>query len=146
MNPFQSHPTYSKRSHIIPAACPRHPSTVIFADAQLRLAVNEYTSYVGSRAGITMLLTHGTSFNKDFWDIILQQWLRPDSPLSLARILALDAVNHGDSATLNAHLLTSTSESSRDPFSPGKMVPSDVFQPLTSLIRRSADTSISLLA
>lgn len=110
MNPFEPRSTYNKRAHIIPAACPRHPSTVILPDAQLRLAVNEYRSCRVLEAGITLVLTHGTSFNKELWEPLIQQWIKHDSPLPITRVLALDAANHGDSAVLNEEVLGATSE------------------------------------
>lgn len=86
---------------MIPAFHPRHPATVTSAEDHLHIVVNEYTSLRASRQGLKLVLTHGTSFNKDLWKPIVEFLLRDASPVPISCILALDAVNHGDSASAN---------------------------------------------
>jgi hypothetical protein len=100
-----------RRTHLVPATCPRKLRTTDPNDAQLILAVNEYRPTVDRKTGITIILTHGTSFCKELWEPLIEIWLREDSPLPISVIYALDAVTHGDSAVVNRQHLTALSES-----------------------------------
>ena len=102
---------FQKRLHLIPATYPRHPLTVIDARVQLRLAVYEYWLRTSSDATFTLIFTHGTSFNKDLWDMAIERLLfHPEIAFRTARILAIDAATHGDSAVFNRDALGETSQ------------------------------------
>lgn len=103
------HPqTYTRQTHVIPASQPKRGDNTVRHELKgtLRLSVHEY-SVTGSRNdGITVILTHGTSFNKYFWQLIIDDILyRNDARSSIRRLIAIDAANHGDSAVLNQTVL-----------------------------------------
>ncbi|GAM89100.1 hypothetical protein ANO11243_071350 [Dothideomycetidae sp. 11243] len=98
---------YERRTHVVPAAHPRLNGTVITADTQLQLVVHEYLVHDAPIHGHTWVMTHGTSFNKDLWQAIIDDLLvRSNIRSATRRIFAVDAVNHGDSAILNKSRLT----------------------------------------
>lgn len=95
-------PTYQKSVHTIQASFPRNPDTVISPDVKLNLVVEEYIIPTAPARGLSLLLTHGTSFNKGFWELIIKEILdKPGVSSCTKRILTLDAANHGDSAVMN---------------------------------------------
>jgi hypothetical protein len=108
MDVFQQTSRYARRLHIIPAAFPRKAGTTTTPDTRLYLAVHEYWLPNSGNPEFTLLLTHGTSFNKDLWEIIINDLLeRPGLAGRTVRILALDAATHGASAVCNiGHLGT----------------------------------------
>ncbi|KAH7389974.1 Alpha/Beta hydrolase protein [Pyrenochaeta sp. MPI-SDFR-AT-0127] len=92
----------SKRVHTIPASFPRCVNTVINPSARLQLVVDEYVIPTPSRDGFTLLFTHGTSFNKSLWELVIRTLLNNSSIAPyIKRVLAVDAINHGDSALAN---------------------------------------------
>lgn len=99
-----------RESRLVPAAHPRALSTVKSPDDRLFVSVNEYRPETPT-SGVTLLLTHGTSFCKELWEPLIEFWLREGSPLRIAAVFALDAVNHGDSAVANEKQLGSSSKS-----------------------------------
>lgn len=105
---------YIRRTHIIYASAPRPGDVSIRGDlsSRLRLAVHEYNVADAESSGYTLILTHGTSFNKFFWELIIQYLLSSTSGVkpAIKRILAIDAANHGDSALLNRGVLPSKGE------------------------------------
>ncbi|KAJ6277897.1 hypothetical protein J3E71DRAFT_365107 [Bipolaris maydis] len=94
-----------RRRHTVPASWPRHSSTVTSPDASLLIVVDEYSSMEQRDSDYVVVLTHGTSFSKDFWKPIIEFWFRPNSGMRASKVLALDAVNHGDSALANKQYL-----------------------------------------
>ncbi|KAH7555162.1 hypothetical protein BM1_07823 [Bipolaris maydis] len=94
-----------RRRHTVPASWPRHSSTVTSPDASLLIIVDEYSSMEQRDSDYVVVLTHGTSFSKDFWKPIIEFWFRPNSGMRASKVLALDAVNHGDSALANKQYL-----------------------------------------
>jgi hypothetical protein len=106
MQTFSTTPQWDKQVHIIPATYPRTCSTIQSADVQLKIVVDEYRLPGTSPASLTLIMTHGTSFNKSFWEMIIGDLLRrPCLSSRIKRILTIDAVNHGDSAVINASKL-----------------------------------------
>ena len=99
---------YIRRSHIIPASSPRtcEGQTINGTPISLKLSIHEYQVHGADPHGFTIVLTHGTSFNKYFWELIVNQLLSSQEIASKTkRFLAIDAVNHGDSAVLNRQYL-----------------------------------------
>ncbi|EKG09638.1 Alpha/beta hydrolase fold-1 [Macrophomina phaseolina MS6] len=95
-------PKYVKRVHTIPASHPRHPSTVVSPDTELKLVVDDYAIPTAPDEGYTLVFTHGVSFNRAMWEMIIRKLLdKPEISSHIKRVLALDAVNHGDSALVN---------------------------------------------
>lgn len=110
MEPFSKTKEYSKRFHVIPATYPRSPRTVVSPDIRLELAVSEYIMSTDDPKALTLVFTHGTSFNKEFWEPIIQTLMNDPNSYRIKRILAIDAVTHGDSAVINAGRLGEKSE------------------------------------
>ena len=103
---------YHRRLHFVSATTERNPSTIVDREARLKIAVHEYRIKGALDNSFTWVMTHGTSFNKDFWKLIIDNLLeRPSLRTRTARILALDAANHGDSAVFNKGKLTKKSTS-----------------------------------
>ncbi|OJJ05336.1 hypothetical protein ASPVEDRAFT_86691 [Aspergillus versicolor CBS 583.65] len=96
-----------RESRLVPAAHPRALSTVKSPDDRLFVSVNEYRPETAT-SGVTLLLTHGTSFCKELWEPLIEFWLREGGPLRISAVFALDAVNHGDSAVANEKQLGSS--------------------------------------
>lgn len=92
----------SKRVHTIPASFPRCANTVVTPSTRLQLVVDEYIVPTVSRDGFTLLCTHGTSFNKSLWEMVIVTLLQTSHVAPyIKRVLAVDAFNHGDSALVN---------------------------------------------
>ena len=107
---------YDRSTHVIAASSPRDSSTVVSKDDGLDIVVHAYHIRDAAADGITWIMTHGTSFNKYFWRLIIDDLLkRPFIRANTARILAMDAVNHGDSAVRNRTKLTDKSRSANPP-------------------------------
>jgi len=110
--PFNS--TCIQIPHSIPAWRPRNPKTVHDPNAQLQLSVDEYTILSAASDAATLILAHGTSFNKKLWEPTIWRLLKAIEsgalPGCVQRILVIDASNHGDSYLLNANILTGTCE------------------------------------
>lgn len=103
---------YDRQLHFVPAATERNPSSIVGQEARLKIAVHEYKIKGALDDSFTWVMTHGTSFNKDFWKLIIDNLLEnPSVRTRTARILALDAANHGDSAVANKGKLTKESMS-----------------------------------
>ena len=108
MDKLETIPRYHKRFHIIDASHPRKAGTVKDPTKRLQIAVNEYSVAERLPQGYTLIFTHGTSFNKDLWHIVLDAILtRTELKGRIRRVLAIDAVNHGESAALNREMLGS---------------------------------------
>lgn len=108
---------YDRRFHYVPATTKRDPSTIVGQEARLKIAVHEYKIKGALEDSFTWVMTHGTSFNKDFWKLIIDNLLEnPNVRTRTARILALDAANHGDSAVVNKGKLTQKSMSYSDAY------------------------------
>lgn len=105
MSPQATSEKYSRRSLVIPASTPAHghlPSVRKPGYTPLRLSVHDYHVHCSTKIGLTIILTHGTSFNKYFWELIINYMLsQPGANGRFKRFIALDAANHGDSALLN---------------------------------------------
>lgn len=103
---------YTRQSLVIPASSPASgdkPSARHTRDAALQLSIHDYRVRAPATAKLTVLLTHGTSFNKYFWELIIDYILaQPRANGLFKRFIALDAANHGDSALLNQGSLPST--------------------------------------
>jgi pimeloyl-ACP methyl ester carboxylesterase len=68
----------------------------------LELALFDYHVFDADESGLTLVFTHGTSFNKDLWHLIIDFLITSQELQGLIRrVVAIDAVNHGDSALLN---------------------------------------------
>ena len=127
---------YIRRTHIIPASSPgpNDDRSVRRDLAQpLRLSVHEYNviSHVPEQeGGFNVFLTHGTSFNKFFWQLIIDKLLsRPELRRKIRRLVAIDATNHGDSALLNKGRLRPTGQSDYPPaVYAGKTMLTPIFQ------------------
>lgn len=97
---------YAQIHHIIPASSPRNPSTIVREDRQLSLAVAEWRRPIASSSPLTLIFTHGNSFHKDLWRLIIEDLLsRTEIASQVSRVFAVDAINHGDSAVANEGLL-----------------------------------------
>ncbi|KAH7051150.1 Alpha/beta hydrolase family-domain-containing protein [Macrophomina phaseolina] len=93
---------YQKRAHNVPASHPRKASTVVSPEVVLHIAVDDYKISAAPQNGLTLVFTHGTSFNKAFWELVVNELLqKPGVSSRIKRVLALDAANHGDSAVAN---------------------------------------------
>ncbi|KAL1792312.1 hypothetical protein ACET3X_008819 [Alternaria dauci] len=100
------HDQYSRRFMIIPATHPRALHTVHSPDSRLDLALFDYHVFDADESALTLVLTHGTSFNKDLWHLIIDFLITSQELHGLIRrVVAIDAVNHGDSALLNKEKL-----------------------------------------
>lgn len=109
-----STPRWQRRTHVIPASTPETNDTSVRHElsSPLRLSVHEYHVAGANKAGYTVILTHGTSFNKYFWELVVDGLIdglaaRGSQP-SVKRLIAIDAANHGDSAVLNRGALPVT--------------------------------------
>lgn len=106
------HKKYTRRSLVIPASSPAsgdEPSVRRSHSAPLRLSIHDYHVRGSATAKLTVVLTHGTSFNKYFWELVIDYLLsQPRANGLFKRFIALDAANHGDSALLNQGSLPST--------------------------------------
>lgn len=103
---------YTRTTHIVPASSPAATDTVTIRRAlatPLQLVVHEYT--VNDRnhiPGVNVILTHGTSFNRHLWTMVIDAMLSQLEELAaVGRLVAIDAANHGDSAVLNGQRLPS---------------------------------------
>lgn len=102
-----STPRWQRRTHVIPASIPATVDTSVRHElaSPLRLSVHDYHISGSNKAGFTAILTHGTSFNKYFWELIVDDLVDGLAARGLQRnvkrLIALDAANHGDSALLN---------------------------------------------
>lgn len=96
------HERYSQRLLVIPATHPRNEKTVKHPDSRLDLVAHDYHVFDADESALTLIFTHGTSFNKDLWHLIIDFLLTCEGLQGLIRrVVAIDAVNHGDSAVLN---------------------------------------------
>ncbi|KAI7781839.1 uncharacterized protein LA080_014329 [Diaporthe eres] len=101
---------YIRRTHVINASVPKPGDVSIRWDlsSRLRLAAHEYNVLGAESSGYTLILTHGTSFNRFFWELVIDYMLsKPGVKTAVKRIIAIDAANHGDSALLNHEVLPS---------------------------------------
>ncbi|KAK3115294.1 hypothetical protein LTR53_005517 [Teratosphaeriaceae sp. CCFEE 6253] len=107
MDVFTTQPSYSRRLIAVPATYPRHEGTIAREGDELKIALHDYRTDQQSQSNaLTLLFTHGTSFNKDLWDLIIHDLLTHEQLAGrVKRVVALDASNHGDSAVLNAEKL-----------------------------------------
>jgi hypothetical protein len=99
---------YTRRTHTIPASLPQQGDVSVRRelDGPLRLSVHDYSVLGSSKDGVTVILTHGTSFNKYFWELLINYMLsQKDVRTNIKRFIAIDAANHGDSAVLNREVL-----------------------------------------
>ncbi|KAM5363922.1 hypothetical protein ACJZ2D_011774 [Fusarium nematophilum] len=101
---------WTRETRIIPASLPRENDVSVRREliAPLQLSIHDY-SVIGANAnGITIILSHGTSFNKYFWELVIDYILsKPQLRQIIKRLIAIDAANHGDSAVLNRAALPS---------------------------------------
>ena len=108
---------YTRTTHIVSASSPAATDAVTVRRslvAPLQLVVDEYVVDNGGRAPkVNLVMTHGTSFNRCFWRLIIDTLLpRLQATTVIGRLLAIDAANHGDSAVLNGQRLPSIGSSS----------------------------------
>ncbi|RBQ90179.1 hypothetical protein VDGD_07326 [Verticillium dahliae] len=99
---------YVRRTLIVPASVPKdgEPSSRRNLAGSLRLSVHDYSVLDANPDGVTFVLTHGNSYNKYFWELIINLLLkRPDLRRFIKRFIAIDTANHGDSAVLNRGVL-----------------------------------------
>lgn len=101
---------YTSRTYVIPASQPKTGDVSVRhgLGSLLRLAAHEYLVVGAKDHGYTIILTHGTSFNKFFWELVIEYLLSaPGVKARVKRLIAIDAANHGDSAVLNGGILPS---------------------------------------
>ncbi|KAH7022045.1 Alpha/Beta hydrolase protein [Ilyonectria destructans] len=99
---------YTRQTLVIPASVPGQNEASIRHNlpTPLRLSAHDYRIRDADEAGFTIILTHGTSFNKHFWQLIIDLLLaQPELRSRVKRLIAIDAANHGDSAVLNKDAL-----------------------------------------
>ncbi|RNJ60324.1 hypothetical protein D7B24_008706 [Verticillium nonalfalfae] len=99
---------YVRRTLVVPASVPKDGelSSRKSLAGPLRLSVHDYSVLDANPDGATFVLTHGNSYNKYFWELIINLLLkRPDLKRFIKRFIAIDAANHGDSAMLNRGVL-----------------------------------------
>ncbi|KAF9238987.1 Alpha/Beta hydrolase protein [Melanogaster broomeanus] len=60
----------------------------------------------GSTAGITLFLAHANGFPKEIWETMLRSLLDSPAGYMVDEVWAWEAVQHGDSALINAHNLS----------------------------------------
>ncbi|KAH7137403.1 Alpha/beta hydrolase family-domain-containing protein [Dactylonectria estremocensis] len=100
---------YTRQTLVIPASKPAQNEDSIrrgLSGRPLRLSVHDYHVHDADESGLTIILTHGTSFNKYFWQLIIDLLLaEPQLRTRIKRFIAIDAANHGDSAVLNTGVL-----------------------------------------
>lgn len=101
---------YTRQTLVIPANVPGHDEASVRHNLlrPLRLSAHDYRIRDADEAGFTIILTHGTSFNRHFWKLIIDLLLaKPELRSRVKRLIAIDAANHGDSAVLNKDALPS---------------------------------------
>lgn len=99
---YKKHANYSRRLLIVPGVYPRKLDTTAKEGDKLSIALHDYRVHNASSDALTLLFTHGTSFNKDLWDIIINHLIgRKELHGRIKRIIAIDAATHGDSAIAN---------------------------------------------
>ncbi|KAF9239420.1 Alpha/Beta hydrolase protein [Melanogaster broomeanus] len=64
----------------------------------------------GDEGGITLFLTHGGGFPKETWETMLRSLLDSPAGYLVDEVWAWEAVQHGDSALINAHNLSGISD------------------------------------
>lgn len=105
---------YTRSTYVIPASIPAPDDVSVRRNlaAPLRLSVFDYRIKGANEAGVTLILTHGTSFNKHLWQLVIDYLLANQTvKTAVKRILAIDASNHGDSAVLNQDVLPEKGQS-----------------------------------
>lgn len=111
---YMKRANYSRRLLMVPGVHPRKPKTTAKEGDKLSIALHDYRVHVARSDALTLLFTHGTSFNKDLWDIIIDHLIgRKELQGRLKRIIAIDAATHGDSAVANEGKLGEKGEHSR---------------------------------
>lgn len=99
---YTKYTNYSRRLLIVPGTYPRHQNTTANFGDRLSIALHDYRVHNAQSDAITLFFTHGTSFNKDLWEIIIENLIkRKELQGRLKRIIAIDAATHGDSAIAN---------------------------------------------
>ncbi|KAH6988996.1 Alpha/Beta hydrolase protein [Ilyonectria sp. MPI-CAGE-AT-0026] len=99
---------YTRQTLVIPASVPGQNEASVRHNLPrpLRLSAHDYRIRDADEAGFTIILTHGTSFNRHFWKLIIDLLLaKPELRSRVKRLIAIDAANHGDSAVLNKDVL-----------------------------------------
>lgn len=99
---------YTRQTLVIPASVPGQNEASVRHNlpTPLRLSAHDYRIRDADEAGFTIILTHGTSFNRHFWKLIIDLLLaQPELRSRVKRLIAIDAANHGDSAVLNKDVL-----------------------------------------
>ncbi|KAH6642752.1 Alpha/Beta hydrolase protein [Boeremia exigua] len=93
------------KTHTTHPASPRPPPS-----PPLSLALTTYTLPDAPPTALTLLFTHGTSFNSALWHMIIDILLKsPALHGRVRRVVAIDAVNHGESAVVNGRGLEGVS-------------------------------------
>ncbi|KAF9244891.1 Alpha/Beta hydrolase protein [Melanogaster broomeanus] len=74
--------------------------------------VNRYvrTRVAGNAAGITLFLAHANGFSKEIWETTLRSLLDSPAGYMVDEVWAWEAVQHGDSALINAQNLSGISD------------------------------------
>jgi hypothetical protein len=144
-------PTYTRRLLIIPATHPRLKGTTSNPNDELKIALHDYRITESRPDALTLLFTHGTSFNKDLWHMLIDELLSDkEVARDVKRVVAIDAVTHGDSAVANAGKLGEKSAYSscgpascghvsicRSPSKPCEYLFSNIHHPHSFLARHS---------
>lgn len=99
--------SYTKEFKIIDAAYPRYPGGTILVGQRLKIAYNKYTANYAipkDQIAVNLIFAHGTGMNKLLWNYHINKLFEygaKSSTWKLASAIAVDAVNHGDSAISN---------------------------------------------
>lgn len=99
---------YMRHTHVFHASQPGPGEVSVRHElsSRLRLSAHEYLVVGAKDCGHTIILTHGTSFNKFFWELVIEYILStPGVRAAVKRLIVIDAANHGDSAVLNHGIL-----------------------------------------
>ncbi|KAJ4185345.1 hypothetical protein NW759_016990 [Fusarium solani] len=99
---------WTRETRVIPASLPGENDVSVRRElsAPLQLSIHDYSVLGANVNGITIFLFHGTTFNKYFWELVIDYILsKPQLRQIIKRRIALDAANHGDSAVLSRAVL-----------------------------------------
>lgn len=89
------------------AAYPRHAGGTILVGDRLKIAYHKYTNTDAipqDQLALNLVFVHGAGMNKSIWKYHVQKLYdiaAKSDKWKLATVIALDAVNHGDSAMVN---------------------------------------------
>ncbi|WPK25690.1 hypothetical protein PUMCH_003015 [Australozyma saopauloensis] len=97
---------FTTERKIADAAWPRGPGSSLESSDRFKLAYVKYTSTekpAENAIKVNLIFSHGTGMNKSVWKVHINKLFELSKAVlwHLNRVLAIDCVNHGDSALLN---------------------------------------------